>query len=107
MSVVEVLAIAGILFVPVVFTLSVFIRRLLISNESLEERNNGQNDWILLFKERVDFATARLKEVDKRGSFEGDDEVGFFFTELKSINDTLKEVVDLVEEEIPSEVQDD
>jgi hypothetical protein len=31
----------------------------------------------------------RLKEIDRKGSFESDDEVGFFFTTLKELQDQL------------------
>ena len=37
----------------------------------------------------IEFSDKKLKEVDHKGSFESDDEVGFFFQEIKQIQETL------------------
>ena len=42
---------------------------------------------------RVQDTVARLKEVDIRGSFEADDEVGFAFKEIKQINEELLDFI--------------
>ena len=39
----------------------------------------------------IEFSSKKLKEVDRKGSFESDDEVGFFFKEIKQIQDTLNQ----------------
>ena len=39
----------------------------------------------------IEFSDKKLKEVDHKGSFESDDEVGFFFEEIKQIQDTLNQ----------------
>jgi hypothetical protein len=39
----------------------------------------------------IEFSDKKLKEVDRKGSFESDDEVGFFFQEIKQIQDTLNQ----------------
>ncbi len=39
----------------------------------------------------IEFSSKKLKEVDRKGSFESDDEVGFFFEEIKQIQDTLNQ----------------
>jgi hypothetical protein len=39
----------------------------------------------------IEFSSKKLKEVDRKGSFESDDEVGFFFQEIKQIQDTLNQ----------------
>ena len=33
----------------------------------------------------IEYSTERMKMVDNKGSFEADDEVGFFFKQLKDI----------------------
>ena len=38
----------------------------------------------------VEFMTKRIDEIDSRGTFKSDDEVGFFFERLKMLNDMLK-----------------
>ena len=39
----------------------------------------------------IEFSVKKLKEVDHKGSFKSDDEVGFFFEEIKQIQDTLNQ----------------
>ena len=39
----------------------------------------------------IEFSSKKLKEVDRKGSFESDDEVGFFFEEIKQIQETLNQ----------------
>jgi hypothetical protein len=45
----------------------------------------------------------RLNEIDHRGTFESDDEVGFFFKEIKNMQSTLNQYIehDASEEEKP------
>lgn len=37
----------------------------------------------------VEISDKKLKEVDRKGSFESDDEVGFFFQQIKQLQDVL------------------
>ena len=39
----------------------------------------------------IDFSDKKLREVDYKGSFSSDDEVGFFFEEIKQIQSTLNQ----------------
>ena len=39
----------------------------------------------------IHFSDKKLKEVDYKGSFKSDDEVGFFFEEIKQIQETLNQ----------------
>ena len=39
----------------------------------------------------IELSDKKLKEVDYKGSFKSDDEVGFFFEEIKQIQDTLNQ----------------
>ena len=39
----------------------------------------------------IEFSDKKLKEVDRKGSFASDDEVGFFFEEIKQIQETLNQ----------------
>jgi hypothetical protein len=38
----------------------------------------------------VEFMNKRIKEIDAKGTFSSDDEVGFFFERLKMLNDMLR-----------------
>ena len=37
----------------------------------------------------IEFSDKKLKEVDHKGSFKSDDEVGFFFEQIKALQDIL------------------
>lgn len=51
----------------------------------LEEIAQENQDFILAIRNRVMSQRSYLKQIDKKGSFESDDEVGYFFKELKKI----------------------
>ncbi len=60
------------------------IRNLIKKNEILE-------DFIAKQSEAINYCDQRLKQIDTRGSFIADDEVGWFFTEVKKIQEALNE----------------
>jgi hypothetical protein len=37
----------------------------------------------------IDFSDKKLKEIDAKGSFESDDEVGYFFKQVKFLQEQL------------------
>jgi hypothetical protein len=60
------------------------IRNLLVKNERLE-------DFIAKQSDAVNECGKRLKEIDNKGSFYADDEIGWFFEEVKKIQEALNE----------------
>ena len=50
-------------------------------------------EWIINFKNSVESTFNKLKDVDNRGIFEKDDDVGFLFTDLKQIIESLNKKV--------------
>jgi len=60
------------------------IRNLIKKNEILE-------DFIAKQSEAINYCDQRLKQIDTRGLFIADDEVGWFFTEVKKIQEALNE----------------
>jgi hypothetical protein len=63
---------------------------------NLLKKNEQAEDTILYYEgymreldEQVRFIDKRIKEIDARGTFQSDDEVGFFFERLKLLNDLL------------------
>ena len=40
-------------------------------------------EWITVLSERIEEADNKLREIDNKGTFESDDEVGYFFDFLK------------------------
>lgn len=51
----------------------------------LEQIAQENQDFILAIRNRVMSQRSYLKQIDKKGAFESDDEVGYFFKELKKI----------------------
>ena len=46
-------------------------------------------DLIVQFQQIISYASERMKLVDAKGHYEADDETGFFFEELKQLQNTL------------------
>ena len=73
------------IILTVVITASAFmIRNLIVKNERLE-------DFISKQSEAIDACGVRLKQLDQKGSFIADDEIGFFFKEVEKIQEALNE----------------
>ena len=71
---------------------------LLKKTERYEDELNKRQDAIISYQEyvnglgsTVEFMTKRIDEVDAKGTFKSDDEVGFFFERLKMLNDMLRQ----------------
>ena len=47
-------------------------------------------DYINGLGSTVEFMNKRIDEIDAKGTFKSDDEVGFFFERLKMLNDMLR-----------------
>ena len=61
------------------------------------KRITQYEELILHINDKIEFINSQLKLIDEKGTFESDDEVGFFFEELKEIGkllDNLFEEVD-------------
>jgi len=55
-------------------------------------RINQYENLITQIQQIITFSTERVKTLDSKGSFESDDEVGFFFKELKEIQSVLDDI---------------
>ena len=65
-------------------TAGIAIRNLIRKNEILE-------DFIAAQSEAIDNCNRRLTQIDDKGFFVADDEIGWFFTEVKKIQEALNE----------------
>ena len=52
-------------------------------------RINTYEELLVEISDTTHFRNHLLKQIDHKGTFEADDEVGFFFTELKELNSIL------------------
>ena len=55
-------------------------------------RINQYEGLIIEFQKIIEFATEKMKLVDDSGHYEADDETGFFFKELKQLQNTLNDI---------------
>ena len=79
------LSIILLVILAIVITSSFFmIKNLIYKNEILE-------DFIAKQSEAIQACDLRLKQVDDKGIFYSDDEIGWFFKEIKKIQDALNE----------------
>ena len=56
------------------------------------KRINAYEQIILKISSTVELINTLLEIIDDKGSFEADDEVGFFFTELKQLGNELEQL---------------
>tara|TARA_R100000315_G_C5167696_1_gene96726 strand:+ start:220 stop:480 length:261 start_codon:yes stop_codon:yes gene_type:complete len=79
------LSIILLVILAIVITSSFFmIKNLIYKNEILE-------DFIAKQSEAIQACDLRLKQVDDKGIFYSDDEIGWFFKEVKKIQEALNE----------------
>lgn len=64
---------------------------LLRKNEKYEDTLAAYQDFIRQFQKQVVASDKKLKEIDSKGLFDSDDEIGWFFTQLKEIQKNLTE----------------
>ena len=65
-------------------------------NETYEDTIELYQNWIEQFDIAIKDTDQKLNEIDNKGTFKSDDEVGFFFDYLKELNKGLS---DLFEEQ--------
>ena len=64
---------------------------------NLEKSATEDQSFIFAMRSRVMSQRSYLKQLDKNGSFESDDEVGYFFKELKKIINDIAMYLELEE----------
>jgi len=62
---------------------------LLKKNERQEDILAGYMEYLSRISGIIELSDKKLKEIDHKGSFESDDEIGFFFQEIKQIQEAL------------------
>tara|TARA_R110000772_G_scaffold90896_2_gene187210 strand:+ start:258 stop:533 length:276 start_codon:yes stop_codon:yes gene_type:complete len=79
--------ILGILVVILGYTTFNLLRK----SEKAEDIIFSQKEFIDKMDEHITFSNDRLKEIDAKGTFKSDDEIGWFFNELKVIQNDLSQ----------------
>ena len=64
--------------------------------EKLESMIDVQEKYIIDFYELVKQSEVKIKEIDSKQLFQSDDEVGFFFNNLKTIQEALSDYIKFI-----------
>ena len=78
------------LFSLLVLTLGFATVNLLRKLEKYEDIIINYDNYIIDLTKQIDYSTKRLKKIDEKGMFEGDDEIGWFFKNIKDIQTKLE-----------------
>ena len=62
---------------------------LLKKNEKCEDIIVQYDSYISEFNKQITIADERLKKIDEKGTFESDDEIGWFFGQIKVIQEGI------------------
>jgi hypothetical protein len=80
-----IIGILGVLVVILGYTTFNLLRK----NEKAEDIILSQNIFLNKLSEQIETSQKRLEEIDEKGTFQGDDEIGWFFNEVKIIQNDL------------------
>jgi hypothetical protein len=80
--------ISGVLVAIIVF-LSYIIRNLLLKNEKYEDITIDQTQYLQRISNTIRDSQKHLQSLDEKGVFQSDDEVGYFFEQMKEIQNEL------------------
>lgn len=64
---------------------------LLLKNEKSEDIITSQQKYISLISEVIKNSEKKLQEIDEKEIFKSDDEIGWFFNEIKKIQNILSQ----------------
>jgi hypothetical protein len=88
-----IISLLSLLVVVLGFTTFNLLRKVEQGEDELKRRQEAiisYQEYINGLGSTVEFMTKRIDEIDSRGTFKSDDEVGFFFERLKMLNEMLK-----------------
>ncbi len=91
--------IAAIIILSILVCVGIFvIWNLLRKLETLEDDNEYMMGWINNISTQVNDVIKKARDIDSKGIFEKDDDVGTLFDELKKVVETLEKLVVKVNE---------
>jgi len=64
---------------------------LLIKNEKAEDIIVSYKEYVDKLKHQIDVSDKRIKEIDAKGIFTSDDEIGWFFKEIQTLQALLNQ----------------
>ena len=85
-----IIGILGLLVVTLGYTTFNLLRK----NEKAEDIIISQQKFINQIKLQIEKSEQRLNQIDEKGTFKSDDEIGWFFNEIKVIQNKLSQFKD-------------
>jgi len=82
-----------IFLITAIIAAAVSIRNLITYSERLEDALEEYQSKLAEVRDKIVETEIRLKEIDIRGSFEADDEVGFVFKSIKEVSENLTKTI--------------
>ena len=79
------------IFVILTIALSYAVYNLLLKQDQLE-------DWVVDYIDRINEVNTKIRQIDYKGYFEVDDEVGQVFEQIKNEVKSLEELTEITEE---------
>jgi hypothetical protein len=76
------------------FVIYNLLRKLESHEDAISELEKSNEEFELLFndmKQTINASASRMRQIDRIGSFEADDETGYVFKELKGIVEQINE----------------
>ena len=62
---------------------------LMTKNEKLEDIAFSYRDYIKKLQTHIKSIETRVKQIDEKGAFQSDDEIGWFFKNIKTFQETI------------------
>ena len=72
-----------------VLVLGFAVWNLMTKNEKLEDILISYRNYLKQFQTQIDLIEKKVKTIDKKGTFQSDDEIGWFFTNIKSMQESI------------------
>ena len=64
---------------------------LMTKNEKLEDIAISYRDYIKKLQTHIKLIETKVKQIDEKGSFQSDDEIGWFFKSIKELQEKLNQ----------------
>lgn len=82
-------------FIILGFTIWIF-RNLWIQNNKKDKIIFEQDKYLQIMYDTIKMTESRIKEIDINQTFQSDDEIGFFFTSIKLLQEQLSEYIKFI-----------
>ena len=89
---VEIFSIYNMIIVVLVLIIGILlyaVRNLLLRNENYEDVVKDQSEYLQNISNAVGEGQKHLKDLDEKGTFQSDDEVGYFFEQMMNVQKEL------------------